>query len=94
MDCKVKRTRKSPNDYDVTFKGLTRGAIMSLKNALDIHEERGSMVAGDVKSFLIAGIRGSGDDEIIRSVLDAQDLAGERISVSQSDFPPAPDGAA
>lgn len=92
MDCRVKRTRNSTNDYEVTFRGLTRGAIMSMKNALELHEEeRGSSVAGDVKSFLVAGIRASGDEEIVRSVLDAQDLAGERISVSQSDFPPAGD---
>lgn len=89
MDCKVKRTNRTTNDYDVTFRGLTRGAVMSMLNALGIHEEeRGSAVAGDVRSFLVAGIRASGDEEIVRSVLDAQDLAGDRISVTQSTFPP------
>jgi hypothetical protein len=63
---------------------------MSMLNALGIHEEeRGSACAGDVRSFLVAGIRASGDEEIVRSVLTAQDLTGERISVSQSTFPPA-----
>lgn len=90
MDCRVKRTRKNPNDYEITFRGMTRGAILSMKNALELHEEeRGSAVAGDVKAFLVEGIRSSGDEEIVRSVLTAQDLAGERISVSQSG-PPGP----
>ena len=88
MDCRIKRTRGRPNDYDLTLKGLTRGSILALKNALELHASGhqtpacGSPVAADVLAFLVHGIRTSEDQELVRSVLDAQDLSTERITPS------------
>ena len=96
MDCKIKRTARRPNDYTVTLSGLTRGSIMALKNALELHAEAvpgvrcGSPVAADVLAFLLHGIRTSDDPELVRSVLDAQDLAGDRISPSPVPTVPPP----
>lgn len=75
MDCKIRRTKKNPNDYNVAFKGLTRGSIMALKNALECHSTTGgSSIAGDLLAFFVDAIRTSEDPEIVRAVLDAPEL--------------------
>lgn len=78
MDCRVRRTR-GQNDYTMSFKGLTRGAIMAMKNALELHSHTSS-IAADIMAFLRSGIESSGDEELVLSVIEAPELAGERIT--------------
>ncbi len=77
MECKIVRTRGKGNDYTVTFSGLTRGAILALRQSLAVHSGAGSAVAADILAFLDYGIRSSTDPDVGRAVLDAANIADE-----------------
>lgn len=77
MECKIDRTRGKGNDYTITFKGMTRGAILALRQSLVVHSGAGSAVAADVLAFLDYGIRTSTDPDVGRAVIDAANIAGE-----------------
>jgi hypothetical protein len=66
-NCGIKRKVKSYNSYTMTFKGMTRGMILALHNALIGYSEC-SAVANDVKLFLESGIEHSNDIDLIRDV--------------------------
>lgn len=87
MDCRIKRTSRDQNSYAVSFTGMTRGTIMSLKNALEKHAKTGSACADDVLGFLIFAIKASGDEHLVSAVVDAPNLTGDTISVDMSSFP-------
>lgn len=74
MDCRIKRTKKGPNDYELTLKGATRGTVLAMKNALERHVGTGSSIAHDVLTFLVAAIHAADDPELVRSVLSAPEL--------------------
>lgn len=48
---------------------------MALKNALETHVSLGSTCSGDVLEDLLIGIRSSGDDELIMSIIEVSKLA-------------------
>lgn len=77
MECKISRTRGKGNDYTITFRGMTRGAILALRQSLALHSGAGSAVAADVLAFLDYGIRSSDDPDVGRAVIDAANIAGE-----------------
>ena len=54
----VKKTKKTSNQYDVLFSGLTAGEVMSIKYALEGRAEV-SAVASDVSTYLNNGIQES-----------------------------------
>ena len=67
INCIIKRKAKTHNCYTLTYKGMTRGMILALHNALIGYSEY-SAVANDVKLFLENGIEHSNDLELIRDV--------------------------
>lgn len=67
INCVIKRKAKTHNCYTLTYKGMTRGMILALHNALIGYSEY-SAVANDVKMFLENGIEHSNDLELIRDV--------------------------
>lgn len=77
MECKIDRTRGKGNDYTVTFNGMTRGAILALRQSLVVHSQAGSAVAADVLAFLDYGIKSSPDPDVCRAVIDAANIGGE-----------------
>ncbi len=50
MEVKIKKQKSGDNSYDLSFKNLTVGKILSMKNALERYTE--SPVAADVLLFL------------------------------------------
>lgn len=74
MDCKIKRIRSKSNDYEVTFRGMTLGGILAMKNALEKHVAAGSAVADDVLSFLVSAVNALEDTELAQVVLAVPDL--------------------
>lgn len=67
INCIIKRKARTYNCYTLNFKGMTRGMILSLHNALVGYSEY-SAVANDVKLFLENGIEHSNDLELIRDL--------------------------
>lgn len=63
MNCSIKRKSGTHNCYTLTFKGLTRGSISAIINALTPYSEK-SPVAKDVLDFIKYGIENSGDAEL------------------------------
>lgn len=61
-DCNIKLMSRTCNCYTVTFKGMTKGTILALKNALTLYAN--SPCAQDVLAFLNEGIRTSNDNDL------------------------------
>ncbi len=47
----VKKSKKTDNQYDVSFSGLTAGEVLSIKYTLETRA-RISPVAGDISAYL------------------------------------------
>lgn len=58
----VKKTKKTSNQYDVSFAGLTAGEVLSIKFALEARGEV-SPVARDVSAYLNTALLESGIDQ-------------------------------
>lgn len=54
----VKKVKKTDNQYDVLFSGLTAGEVLSIKYAMEARAEV-SAVASDVSTHLNNGIQES-----------------------------------
>jgi len=65
MNCNIKRKAGTYNCYTLTLKGMTRGSILSLQNALRKHSEYSS-VGKDIYDFVKYGIFLSEDIELKR----------------------------
>lgn len=63
LGCTIKRKAGTYNCYTVTLKGMTKGGILSLQNALRKHAEQ-SPVGKDVYDFVKDAIFISGDPEL------------------------------
>ena len=61
MKCEIKRKPRSFNSYTLNFKGLTRGEILNMLNALQVYD---TPIAKDTRGFLVMGIEQSGNEEL------------------------------
>ena len=60
MDATVKKNPKLPNDWTVTFKGITRGKIFAIETALESHGNNGSALALELLNALRNAMQAGG----------------------------------
>lgn len=88
MECKVTRTHRKNNDYTVTLKGMTRGCILAMRQALAKHAAAGSAVGADVLAFLDRGIRESNDPDVCRVVIEDTSIPTDHAAADNVTEPP------
>jgi len=63
MNCTIKKKPGAYNCYTMTFKGITRGGILAMLNALRSHAEH-SAVGKDLFDFMKCGVEENGEPEL------------------------------
>jgi hypothetical protein len=63
MNCTIKRKAGTYNCYSLQFKGLTRGSLLAMRNALATHAQTSS-IAHDLHSFLSYAVENANDTEL------------------------------
>lgn len=64
MNCIIKKTKRG---HTVTFKGMDKSTISSLKSALEKSSQGGCLPSGDMLVMLQGAIHNSNDDDLTKA---------------------------